>query len=254
MLSNGGIWSMAVNGKIYVHPIPVSLHVRALLVLKTFFSGDVLTTDETFGEGDDAFDTLFSEKGAGDMFHARSLSISNHGCGWCGQWHVQAALVPRAADLWKGGRRRHFQRGRCTIGKEIVDRVLDRRRKSADDSTRPDNCTSRFGGPHVWRWYWALISGGFFRNVCPSNTGSVTTAVELTDLTVIIDTRPGETFVAVIWTSSTHRTHSCTACSRSSSSLDGISPCRRCAVRGRHWALDELHHLPAHSLHALQLL
>ena len=73
--------------------------------------------------------------------------------------------------------------------------------------------SSRFlGAQHVWRWYWALVSGGCFRDVCPWNTGSVLTAVvepynivvyvpsvlELTDITVMMDTRLCKTFAAEI--------------------------------------------------------
>ena len=44
-------------------------------------------------------------------------------------------MSPRAADFGKRGRRRHFARGLNTIGKEFVDRVLDRSRKLVDDCT-----------------------------------------------------------------------------------------------------------------------
>ena len=47
--------------------------------------------DKTIGGGDDSFNTLFSEKGAGSMFHARSTSILSHGCEWSAHWHVLAA-------------------------------------------------------------------------------------------------------------------------------------------------------------------
>ena len=109
--------------------------------------------------------------------------------------------------------------------------------------------SSKFLCPqHVGRgtglWSQVDVSGTF----CPSGAGSVLTAVveqfnivvyvpsvlELTDITVMLDTRLCKTVVAEIWTSSAQSAYSCTFCSRSSSSLDCISPCLRCAVRGRH--------------------
>ena len=66
-----------------------------------------------------------------------------------------------------------------------------------------------------------------------------------------IDMRSCTTFTAVNWTSDSQRTRSCTACSCRSSPLDGLS--QFSTVR-RSWTSLSSRRMPAHSLHALQLL
>merc|ERR1711965_521348 len=89
-----------------------------------------MPSDKTIGGGDDAFNTFFSETGAGK--------------------HVPRAvfldLEPTVIDEFRTGTYRqlfpgkedaanNFARGHYTIGKEIVDLCLDRIRKLADQCT-----------------------------------------------------------------------------------------------------------------------
>ncbi|KAK7242469.1 tubulin-like protein [Aureococcus anophagefferens] len=75
-----------------------------------------MPSDKTIGGGDDAFNTFFSETGAGK--------------------HVPRALYhPEQIISGKEDAANNYARGHYTIGKEIVDLVLDRIRKLADNCT-----------------------------------------------------------------------------------------------------------------------
>ena len=84
-------------------------------------------SDKTFGGGEDEFDAFVSGTGGGEHVPSAAFVDLEVTVG-SAHWHLQAAPVLRAADLRKGGRSRHFQRGHFSIGEEIVDRVLDRTR------------------------------------------------------------------------------------------------------------------------------
>ncbi|VDM03586.1 unnamed protein product [Schistocephalus solidus] len=71
---------------------------------------------KTVGEGDDSFQTFFRETGAGKHVPRTSL--------------VDLELTVGVEDALK-----NFVRGHYTVGKEIVDLVLDRIRKLADQCT-----------------------------------------------------------------------------------------------------------------------
>ncbi|KAH8052878.1 hypothetical protein JL720_14812 [Aureococcus anophagefferens] len=77
-----------------------------------------MPSDKTIGGGDDAFNTFFSETGAG----ARA---------------PRGLRRPRAHGIISGKEdaANNYARGHYTIGKEIVDLVLDRIRKLADNCT-----------------------------------------------------------------------------------------------------------------------
>ena len=68
-------------------------------------------------------------------------------------------LLPRAADFGKRGRRQHFARELSTIGKEIVDLILDRTRKLVKDYTG--------------------LQGFLVYNTCGGGTGLCRAAVQL---------------------------------------------------------------------------
>ncbi|KAH8053931.1 hypothetical protein JL721_10654 [Aureococcus anophagefferens] len=71
-----------------------------------------MPSDKTIGGGDDAFNTFFSETGAGKHLYHPEQIISG-----------------------KEDAANNYARGHYTIGKEIVDLVLDRIRKLADNCT-----------------------------------------------------------------------------------------------------------------------
>ena len=189
--------------------------------------------------------------------------------------------------LRKRGRCGHFARGLNTIGEEIVDLILDRKRKWVERLNWP---SMFLGLQYVWRRYRALVSCACFWNVCPTNTWisrysasrcgfvrklrrpswsrTTLSCARLPRLSSRIsmfcasacrfcpmDTRFCSTFAAVFWTSSSWYTPSFAAL-RSSSPLLWTAPLsfRRCAVPGCHWVPDEFRPLPAYALHALQLL
>ncbi|KAK7254787.1 tubulin-like protein [Aureococcus anophagefferens] len=75
-----------------------------------------MPSDKTIGGGDDAFNTFFSETGAGK--------------------HVpRAVYVDLEPTVCDEDAANNYARGHYTIGKEIVDLVLDRIRKLADNCT-----------------------------------------------------------------------------------------------------------------------
>ncbi|KAL9139222.1 alpha tubulin [Amphidinium carterae] len=113
-----------------------------------------MPSDKTVGGGDDAFNTFFSETGRAGKHVPRCVMV---------------ALEPTVVDEVRTGTYRqlfhpeqlisgkedaanNFARGHYTIGKEIVDLVLDRIRKLAD------NCTG--------------LQGFMVYNACGGGTGS----------------------------------------------------------------------------------
>jgi tubulin alpha len=95
-----------------------------------------MPSDKTIGGGDDAFNTFFSETGAGKhvprcvMVDLEPTVIDEVRTGTYRQLFHPEQLISGKEDAAN-----NFARGHYTIGKEIVDLVLDRLRKLADNCT-----------------------------------------------------------------------------------------------------------------------
>merc|ERR1711966_86313 len=95
-----------------------------------------MPSDKTIGGGDDAFNTFFSETGAGKhvprcvMVDLEPTVVDEVRTGTYRQLFHPEQLITGKEDAAN-----NFARGHYTIGKEIVDLVLDRVRKLADNCT-----------------------------------------------------------------------------------------------------------------------
>ncbi|KAA0145934.1 hypothetical protein FNF31_07909 [Cafeteria roenbergensis] len=95
-----------------------------------------MPSDTTFGGGDDAFNTFFSETGAGKhvpravFVDLEPTVIDEVRTGTYRQLYHPEQLITGKEDAAN-----NYARGHYTIGKEIVDLVLDRIRKLADNCT-----------------------------------------------------------------------------------------------------------------------
>jgi tubulin alpha len=95
-----------------------------------------MPSDKTIGGGDDAFNTFFSETGAGKhvprcvMVDLEPTVVDEVRTGTYRQLFHPEQLISGKEDAAN-----NFARGHYTIGKEIVDLVLDRLRKLADNCT-----------------------------------------------------------------------------------------------------------------------
>ena len=95
-----------------------------------------MPSDKTIGGGDDAFNTFFSETGAGKyvpravMMDLEPTVIDEVRTGTYRQLFHPEQLISGKEDAAN-----NFARGHYTVGKEIVDLVLDRVRKLADNCT-----------------------------------------------------------------------------------------------------------------------
>ncbi|CAE8641502.1 unnamed protein product, partial [Polarella glacialis] len=113
-----------------------------------------MPSDKTIGGGDDAFNTFFSETGAGKhvprcvMVDLEPTVVDEVRTGTYRQLFHPEQLISGKEDAAN-----NFARGHYTVGKEIVDLVLDRIRKLAD------NCTG--------------LQGFMVFNTCGGGTGSV---------------------------------------------------------------------------------
>merc|ERR1711924_279796 len=112
-----------------------------------------MPSDKTIGGGDDAFNTFFSETGAGKhvprcvFVDLEPTVVDEIRTGTYRQLFHPEQLISGKEDAAN-----NFARGHYTIGKEIVDLVLDRLRKLAD------NCTG--------------LQGFMVFNACGGGTGS----------------------------------------------------------------------------------
>merc|ERR1711924_466359 len=112
-----------------------------------------MPSDKTVGGGDDAFNTFFSETGAGKhvprwvFVDLEPTVIDEIRTGTYRQLFHPEQLISGKEDAAN-----NFARGHYTIGKEIVDLVMDRLRKLAD------NCTG--------------LQGFMVFNACGGGTGS----------------------------------------------------------------------------------
>ncbi|KAI9983054.1 hypothetical protein PInf_006971 [Phytophthora infestans] len=94
-----------------------------------------MPSDKTIGGGDDAFNTFFSETGAGKHVpRAVFVDLEPVSATKCAPY-LPPALPPGADHFWQGRCRQQLRACHYTIGKEIVDLVLDRIRKLADNCT-----------------------------------------------------------------------------------------------------------------------
>ena len=95
-----------------------------------------MPSDKTIGASDDAFNTFFSETGAGKyvpraiMMDLEPTVIDEVRTGTYRQLYHPEQLISGKEDAAN-----NYARGHYTIGKEIVDLVLDRIRKLADNCT-----------------------------------------------------------------------------------------------------------------------
>merc|ERR1712100_57689 len=95
-----------------------------------------MPSDKTIGGGDDAFNTLFSETGAGKyvprtvFVDLEPTVIDEVRTGTYRQLSHPEQLISGKEDAAN-----NFARGHYTVGKEVVDLVLDRIRKLADNCT-----------------------------------------------------------------------------------------------------------------------
>ena len=95
-----------------------------------------MPSDKTVGGGDDSFNTFFSETGAGKhvprcvYVDLEPTVIDEVRTGTYRQLYHPEQLISGKEDAAN-----NYARGHYTIGKEIVDLVLDRIRKLADNCT-----------------------------------------------------------------------------------------------------------------------
>merc|ERR1719422_2153221 len=87
-----------------------------------------MPSDKTVGGGDDSFNTFFSETGSAKHVPRAVIDEVRTGT-YRGLFHPEQ-LVTGKEDAAN-----NYARGHYTIGKEIVDLVLDRIRKLADNCT-----------------------------------------------------------------------------------------------------------------------
>ena len=95
-----------------------------------------MPSDKTIGGGDDAFNTFFSETGAGKHVpRAVFLDLEPTVIDEVRTGTYRQLFHPEQLISGKEDAANNFARGHYTIGKEIVDLVLDRIRKLADNCT-----------------------------------------------------------------------------------------------------------------------
>merc|ERR1711871_1401770 len=95
-----------------------------------------MPSDKTIGGGDDAFNTFFSETGAGKHVpRAVYVDLEATVCDEIRTGTYRQLFHPEQIITGKEDAANNYARGHYTIGKEIVDLVLDRIRKIADNCT-----------------------------------------------------------------------------------------------------------------------
>ncbi|KAF4317491.1 hypothetical protein BBO99_00007993 [Phytophthora kernoviae] len=93
-----------------------------------------MPSDKTIGGGDDAFNTFFSETGAGKHVpRAVLVDLEPSVCDEVRTGTYRQLYHPEQIISGKEDAANNYARGHYTIGKEIVDLVLDRIRKLADN-------------------------------------------------------------------------------------------------------------------------
>ncbi|RHY92218.1 hypothetical protein DYB35_006314 [Aphanomyces astaci] len=95
-----------------------------------------MPSDKTIGGGDDAFNTFFSETGAGKHVpRAVFVDLEPSVCDEVRTGTYRQLYHPEQIISGKEDAANNYARGHYTIGKEVVDVVLDRIRKLADNCT-----------------------------------------------------------------------------------------------------------------------
>ena len=95
-----------------------------------------MPSDKTVGGGDDSFNTFFSETGAGKHVpRAVMVDLEPGVCDEVRTGTYRQLYHPEQLISGKEDAANNYARGHYTIGKEIVDLVLDRIRKLADNCT-----------------------------------------------------------------------------------------------------------------------
>ncbi len=95
-----------------------------------------MPSDKTIGGGDDAFNTFFSETGAGKHVpRAVYVDLEPSVCDEIRTGTYRQLFHPEQIISGKEDAANNYARGHYTVGKEIVDLVLDRIRKLADNCT-----------------------------------------------------------------------------------------------------------------------
>ena len=95
-----------------------------------------MPSDKTIGGGDDAFNTFFSETGAGKHVpRTVVVDLEPTVVGAVRTGTYRQLFHPEQLISGKEDAANNFARGHYTIGKEIVDLCLDRIRKLADNCT-----------------------------------------------------------------------------------------------------------------------
>ena len=95
-----------------------------------------MPSDKTIGGGDDAFNTFFSETGAGKHVpRAVYVDLEPSVCDEIRTGTYRQLFHPEQIISGKEDAANNYARGHYTIGKEIVDLALDRLRKLADQCT-----------------------------------------------------------------------------------------------------------------------
>ncbi|KAF1322896.1 Tubulin alpha chain, partial [Globisporangium splendens] len=95
-----------------------------------------MPSDKTIGGGDDAFSTFFSETGAGKHVpRAVFVDLEPTVCDEVRTGTYRQLYHPEQIISGKEDAANNYARGHYTIGKEVVDLVLDRVRKLADNCT-----------------------------------------------------------------------------------------------------------------------
>ncbi|XP_032885929.1 tubulin alpha chain-like [Amblyraja radiata] len=95
-----------------------------------------MPSDKTIGGGDDSFNTFFSETGAGKHVpRAVFLDLEPTVIDEVRTGTYRQLFHPEQLITGKEDAANNYARGHCSIGKEIVDLVLDRIRKLADQCT-----------------------------------------------------------------------------------------------------------------------
>ena len=141
-----------------------------------------MPSDKTIGGGDDSFNTFFSETGAGKHVpRAVFVDLEPTVVDEVRTGTYRQLFHPEQLITGKEDAANNYARGHYTIGKEIVDLVLDRIRKLADQCTglqvRPHSLSSEFRSNHVFlgfphlpllRWWYRFrfrlpLDGASFR-------------------------------------------------------------------------------------------
>ena len=95
-----------------------------------------MPSDKTIGGGDDSFNTFFSETGAGKHVpRAVFVDLEPTVIDEVRTGTYRSLFHPEQLVTGKEDAANNYARGHYTIGKEIVDLVLDRVRKLADNCT-----------------------------------------------------------------------------------------------------------------------